>query len=331
MAETSRDTTGAQLDLDALTLSAWRLVQDASEAVEARIAAELEETTGLLLEWYGILLHVYEFGEDGRLPQHALERYLRLSQSGISRMVSKMQAAGLLQRVPIPHDRRNVYVVLTERGRDVFLRATPVHHAAVQRHFGDWLSKKELTAVTSGLGKVVTATVDPKAAEHDDRLDQLMSFGQSVLSLTSDAVTVSDAVVVRDALEPLVLSDAARHVTPAAVTDLRAAVSRMTTLIDSPEDFFRADWDLHRVIAGLCQNKVLRTTYLALLDVVSSHLDTVVTTSNLPQYLTERLAVHARLVDAVASGDSAAVSAAAQAHHFSSVRYRLVDGSSHTA
>jgi DNA-binding FadR family transcriptional regulator len=322
---TSSDAPGVRLDLDAVTLSAWRLVKDASEVVQCRIAAELEETTGLQLEWYAVLLQIYEYGEDGRLPQHALEQHIRLSQSGISRMVSKMQDAGLLKRVPVPHDRRLVYVVLTPHGRDVFLRATPIHHAAVQRHFGDWLSEAEVIPITSGLGKVVNATVDPEAAQHDDRLDQLMAFGQSVLSLTSDAVTVTDAVVVRDALEPLLLSDAARHVTPTAISDLRAALARMTASLESPGDFFRADWDLHRVLAALCQNKVLRTAYLALLDIVSSHLDTVVATSNLPQYLSERLIVHARLVDAVASGDQEAVLASAQAHHFSSVQSRLVD------
>lgn len=80
----------APQDLDATTLTTWRNVRDAGEVVVSRISAEMENQSGLSLYWYGILLHIYEGGEDGRLPQRELERHLYLSQSGISRMVSKM-------------------------------------------------------------------------------------------------------------------------------------------------------------------------------------------------------------------------------------------------
>jgi DNA-binding FadR family transcriptional regulator len=54
-------------------------------------------------------------------------------------------------------------------------------------------------------------------------------------------------------------------------------------------------------------------------------MDDVVPTSNLTQYLYERLAVHARLVDAVANGDERLVAQAAEEHHFTSARTRLTD------
>ncbi|MFD7003875.1 FCD domain-containing protein [Streptomyces mirabilis] len=324
MSSRQRRNDSAPQYLDATTLTAWRNVRDAGEVVVSRISAEMENQSGLSLDWYGILLHIYEGGEDGRLPQRELERHLYLSQSGISRMVSKMQEAGLLRREPSPHDRRNVYVVLTDLGRDVFLRATPVHHAAVQRHFGSWLSDDEIASIGRGLQKVLTAEGGSEI-QCGEELDRLVTFGQSVLALTSDTVAVSDAILVRDALEPLLLADAARHVTPSAVQDMRAIVARMSTLIDSPEEFFRSDWELHRLLAGYCHNELLRSMYLTLLGTLSSRLDSVVPTTNLTPYLYERLSVHARLVEAVSSGDEDQVAEAAHAHHFTMARTRLVD------
>ncbi|MFE2719394.1 FCD domain-containing protein [Streptomyces mirabilis] len=315
---------GPTRDLDAARLGAWRAVRDASDTVVERISAQMERDLGLPLEWYGVLLHIYEDGQ-GSLPQNELERHSRLSQSGISRMVSKMEQAGLLRRQPSERDRRSIDVTLTGHGRDVFLRATPVHHAAVQQHFGVWLNDDETAAISSGLCKVIRAGEEDREPA-SDQLDQLLAFGESVLSLKSDAIVVSDAIRTRDALEPLLLQEAARNISAASIQELREIVTRMSRLLEMPEEFFRADWDLHRKLAELSHNTILRTVYIALLDMLSSHVSSVVPTGNLQHYLYERLATHARIVDAVISGDEEQIAAAAQAHHFADIRSRLVDG-----
>lgn len=310
-------------DLDAARLAAWRAVRDAGDTVLERISADLERSSGLPLDWYGVLLHLYR-SDDGRLPQHELERQSRLSQSGVSRMLSRMQQAGLVDRSPSQRDRRNLDVVLTDHGRDIFLRATPGHHAAVQAHFGAWLDDNETATIIRGLRKVVNADDEGRHGVETE-LDQLLAFGDSVLDLRSDAVVVGDAVRTRDALEPALLQDAAKYITRDGVDQLRAIVARMSCLIDAPEAFFTADWDLHRTLAAHCHNDILRTVYLALLDILSSHVSSVVPTANLKPYLYQRLAIHARIVDAVAGGDPDQVAAAAHAHHFTDVRSRLIN------
>ncbi|WP_159007170.1 FCD domain-containing protein [Streptomyces sp. NRRL S-813] len=314
-------------DLDAARLAAWRAVCGARDASVERISAEMEEASGLPLEWYNILLHLYQF-EPSPVSQQDLERHSRLSQSGISRMVTKMQDSGLLQRRPSERDRRNLDVVLTDHGRDIFLRATPEHHAAVQQHFGVWLNDEEAAVISSGLRKVIGAGEEERERGGTD-LDQLLAFGESVLSLTSDTVIVADAIRTRDALEPLMLQDAARYITEQGVNEAREIVTRMSRLLESPEEFFCADWDLHRKLAEFSHNEILKTVYLSLLDILNQHMRSVVPTGNLPSYLYERLAIHARIVDAVAGGDEEQVAAAAHAHHFTSARSRLVNSSNH--
>ena len=321
----SPQTSSSPADLDTARLAAWRAVREASDASVERISAEMEAASGLPLEWYNILLHLYQ-SEPGPVSQHELERHSRLSQSGISRMVTKMQDSGLLRRRPSERDRRNLDVVLTDHGRDIFLRATPGHHAAVQHHFGSWLNDEEAAVISAGLRKVIGAGEEERERGGAE-LDQLLAFGESVLSLKSDTVIVTDAIRTRDALEPLMLQDAARNITERGIHEAREIVTRMSRLVESPEEFFCADWELHRKLAEFSHNEILNTVYLSLLDILRTHVSSVVPTENLPSYLYERLAIHARLVDAVAEGDEERVAAAAHAHHFTSARLGLVDPS----
>lgn len=314
-------------DQDAARLTAWRALRDAGQVVVDRVAAELERVGGLPLEWYDVLLHLHT--EPEPMVQREMEERSRLSQSGVSRMVSKMQDAGLVRRRPAEHDRRSLVVVLTDRGRDVLLRATPEYHAAVQRHFGDWLADEEASTITTGLRKVVSGAA-PGGPWSAPQWDQLLGFGESVLALTSESTLVADAIRTRDALEPLLLQDAARQITAADVPALRAIVARMSGLIDSPEEFFRADWDLHRALAALSHNAILKSVYLSLLEILSSHVDRVAPTGNPRSYLYSRLAVHARIVEAVAGGEEEQIAEAARAHHVTDARSRLVEPTAST-
>jgi len=55
-------------DLDAARLAAWRAVRDAGDSVLERISGDLERSSGLPLDWYGVLLHLYR-SDTGRLPR----------------------------------------------------------------------------------------------------------------------------------------------------------------------------------------------------------------------------------------------------------------------
>lgn len=309
---------GGRQGLDEARLSAWRRLVDVGQMVEGRVAGELESTTGLPLEWFETLLHIYE-ADGARVQQQELGRYSRLSQSAISRMVSRMEDGGLIRREQMSEDRRNLYVMLTDSGRDALLRAAPIYNTAVQDQFGRWISDSEAATLNTALEKVCAPTKESRGEIEHHPLDNVVSFGQTVLSLTSESAAVGDAIFVRGSIEPLVLVDAARHITTEGVNELRAIITRMSLLVNDPEQFVRADWDLHRAISSHCRNTVLREIYVALLDFAESHVVDVVPAGELQSFIYERLATHARIVDAVASGDPARARAAGHAH-------LLVDG-----
>jgi DNA-binding MarR family transcriptional regulator len=296
--------------LDRVRLSAWRAVSSSRDVVYNELSARMRKA-GLPLEWYEVLLHLRE-SDNGRLRQSELEGRATIGSTGVSRMLAKMEQAGLVSRTTTAEDRRALTVELTPLGSDTLLHVTPTYLKCVQQTFGRRLDDTEAATVVGLLSRVATTAPAPDVVESE----HLVPFGETVLAVTEGAVAASDAIQIRNALEPLLLLDAARHLTPSAAGDMRAIIGRMSNLLDRPEDFFHTDWQLHRTIAQLCKNASLKQIYFRLLDTIEAHMEYVVPTANLEEYLNRRLIIHARLVDAVCSGDEERVRRAADEHHF---------------
>ena len=116
---------------------------------------------------------------------------------------------------------------------------------------------------------------------------------------------------VRDALEPLVCREAARHSTPHDIRALRKILAGMERHIDAPPDYLRLDSALHRRLARPCRNAPLRRFYLLVLDSLDEALDRMD-----PDVFVEAhdVAGHRELVAAIADGDEAGLEAAIRRH-----------------
>ena len=146
----------------------------------------------------------------------------------------------------------------------------------------------------------------------------------------------ADAIAVREALEELIALDAARHRTPDDIIDLRASMSAMQAVGADWTAFMAANWSLHERIAAITPNSLARGIYLATIRAVAE-LPVHPQTDNdedAANYLGERTAIHARLVDAIASGDPDQTREAVEAHRGISIgsgrcrqrcRYLLTD------
>jgi DNA-binding MarR family transcriptional regulator len=78
-----------------------------------------------------------------------------MSRSGLSRLVDRIEAAGLLRREAAPSDRRGTEVVLTEEGRAMLRRMWSVYGDGIARGFGRALG--EPAALAEALEPVVAA------------------------------------------------------------------------------------------------------------------------------------------------------------------------------
>ena len=73
---------------------------------------------GITSQQYNVL-RVLALRGDPTMPVYSIRAYLLESVPDISRMISRMERDGLVQRHPCPSDKRVTHVQLTEKGRDL--------------------------------------------------------------------------------------------------------------------------------------------------------------------------------------------------------------------
>ncbi|MEP7214759.1 MAG: MarR family transcriptional regulator [Anaerolineaceae bacterium] len=139
---------------NAPTMTAWHTFLVAHARVIERLEAELQRERGLPLSWYDVLVQLQE-ALGNRLRMTDLAGAVLLSKSGLTRLVDRMHADGLVERRPDPGDRRGTFVQLTPAGLERLRVAAPVHLRGIQQHFGEHLSDADARALASALGKVV--------------------------------------------------------------------------------------------------------------------------------------------------------------------------------
>ena len=138
----------AATPLTALELGAWHGFLRVHAAVVRELEAELLAAHDLPLSSYEVLL-VLEGSPHGRLRMSELADSVLLSRSGITRLVDRLAAEGLIERVTCPSDARGLYATLTERGRVRLLEARGTHLAGVRRWFVRRLSDDELRSLAA--------------------------------------------------------------------------------------------------------------------------------------------------------------------------------------
>jgi DNA-binding MarR family transcriptional regulator len=137
-------------------MEAWRAFLTAHARVTEILEEELQREAGLALSWYDVLLQLRE-AEGHRLRMTDLAGAVLLSKSGLTRLVDRMCAAGLVERSADSEDRRGRWVTLTPAGRTRLRDAAPVHLRGVSEHFTGLLSESEASVLARALGTVVEA------------------------------------------------------------------------------------------------------------------------------------------------------------------------------
>ncbi len=116
-----------------------------------RVMAEHREIS---MEVYDVLLNL-ELAPDMRLKLTDLAERAVLSPSGVTRLVDRLEAQGLVVRDRCPSDRRAIYARLTEAGLATRERAWATYEPAIQEHFAAHLTPDETTQIGAILGKFV--------------------------------------------------------------------------------------------------------------------------------------------------------------------------------
>lgn len=110
----------------------WDRVVTLHGRVEREMAKTMHRHHGLGLSEFRAL-RMLAVAPDGELRMQDLADRLGLDQSSTSRLAARLDTAGLTRRDLCPDDRRGVYTVITDAGRDLHDTASPTYREALGR------------------------------------------------------------------------------------------------------------------------------------------------------------------------------------------------------
>ena len=115
-------------------LATWQAFLSAHSSMLRRISADLEEADLPPLPWYDVLAALRD-APDKRLRQVELAEQVLLSHSGLSRLLDRVEKAGLAERVTCPGDRRSFHVQLMAEGEKMLAQMWPVYARGIAEDF----------------------------------------------------------------------------------------------------------------------------------------------------------------------------------------------------
>lgn len=128
------------------------LIESHNEVLHA-VASRLDDHADVPVPWLGVLIRLSR-SPDQRLRMTELARDMTMSNSGLTRLIDRVEAAGHVARESCPGDRRGLLAVLTDEGRDLLARILPGHVADLHAVFDDCLTAEEVTLLVDLLRRV---------------------------------------------------------------------------------------------------------------------------------------------------------------------------------
>ena len=132
----------------------------AGASLERSLDRGLADEHGIGLHQFEVLLFLATSSADHTMAMTELRRRTPLSQSRVSRVVSGLEAEGLVRREADPSDSRAVTVALTPKGMETFENARPRHQRDLDEHLFSILSEAEIRQLATITGKLLASRED---------------------------------------------------------------------------------------------------------------------------------------------------------------------------
>jgi DNA-binding MarR family transcriptional regulator len=117
------------------------------------LTARLVEQHDLTLSEYEVLLLLAR-APDRRMRRVDVAQEVRLSPSGVTRMLDRLEATDLVEKGSCASDARVTYAVLSDAGLAKLKECTPSHFAAVERLLGERLDEDEVASLAELLARL---------------------------------------------------------------------------------------------------------------------------------------------------------------------------------
>ncbi len=144
--------------------SAWVLFLTAHAVLVEQIEVRLADAGLPSLAWYDVLWALERAG-DRRLRMRELADMTVISRSNLTRLVDRLEAAGLVERERAEEDRRGAFAVITAQGRAMRKKMWPVYAAAICELFENHITEREAAQMGETLRRLLDAVRPGKTAE----------------------------------------------------------------------------------------------------------------------------------------------------------------------
>jgi DNA-binding MarR family transcriptional regulator len=145
----------------------WSRLVRAYTAIARELDTRLHSEHDLTINEYEVLL-LLSRAEERKMRRVDLATELVLSPSGITRMLDRLGAAGLVEKGHCASDARVTYAVLTDAGLSRLKEAGRSHDAVIEQLVGEQLGQRELKRLTEILERLPAVEGDAECTVADD-------------------------------------------------------------------------------------------------------------------------------------------------------------------
>jgi DNA-binding MarR family transcriptional regulator len=134
-------------------LDAWRAVLNTHARLTTRVEDALDDAGLPQLAWYDVLWALHR-APAKTLRMGELAQEVTISRSGLTRLVDRIEADGLLERRQSAADRRAVEVAITPAGSRLLRKMWPVYEDVLRSEFEAKLTRADAQALSRALAKI---------------------------------------------------------------------------------------------------------------------------------------------------------------------------------
>ena len=140
------------------SLRLWLRLLSCTTRIEDTIRQRLREQFGITLPRFDLMAQLER--EPAGLAMGEVSRRMMVTGGNVTTIVDQLEREQLVQRLPVPGDRRSYRLNLTEAGRNTFATMAQAHQAWVRELLSP-LSAKEQSQLAALLGTLKTANPRP--------------------------------------------------------------------------------------------------------------------------------------------------------------------------
>ena len=134
-------------------VEAWVALLGTSQRLLSALEDKLKKAGLPPLVWFDVLIELEHAGAAGLRPFELVDRML-LAQYNVSRLLARLEADGLVERLDCPDDGRGQVVRITKAGRTAQRRIWRVYGPAITELLGTKLTPAEQGRLAKLLAKV---------------------------------------------------------------------------------------------------------------------------------------------------------------------------------